>query len=324
MSAAREPRSPIVVLAGPTASGKSSLALLLAERLGAELLSVDSQQVYRGMDIGTAKPSAEEQARVPHHGIDLVEPDTQLTAADFVALADEAIEGIAARGGRTLVVGGTGLWVRALLRGLAPAPPRDEALRAELEATLEREGSPALHRRLLSQDPETAARLHPNDHVRIIRALEVAASSGEPISRHQARHGFRDFRYRHRYLALRLPRELHRARIRRRVEEMLAAGWKAEVERLLAAGHGARLRRVLGYAQLVDHLEGRLAGGELVDRTTSRTWAYAKRQLTWLQGEPGVEWLAPEPPDAAGLEALAGRLAPELEAWFVGSAPERC
>ncbi len=307
-----------MVVAGPTASGKSSFALDLALHLNAEILCADSQQVYRGLDIGTAKPSPLEQAQVPHHGIDLADPDQQQSAAEFVAAADAAIEAITKRGHRTLVVGGTGLWVRALLHGLVPAPPRNEVLRASLEALREAEGTPALHARLQEVDAVSADRLHPNDHVRIIRALEVASQGGAPLGTRQAEHGFREARYPVRHLALRLPRDRHRARIRTRVETMLEAGWQEETRRLVAAGHREKLSKVLGYAQILEHLEGRLEASALVDRITSRTWAYAKRQLNWLAGEPGVEWVD-LPLDEAERGTLIDTFRQDLERWFIGS-----
>lgn len=303
-------RPPLVVLAGPTASGKSALALALAERLGGEIVSADSQQVYRGLDVGTAKPGPEDRARVPHHLLDVAEPGEQLTAARFVALADAAIAEIDAGGHVALVVGGTGLWIRALVRGLAPAPPRDEGLRARLEAEAAADGAPALHARLARVDPETAARLHPNDRVRIVRALEVHALAGRPLSAILAEHGFEEARYPHRLLALDPPRDVLRARIRRRVEVMLDGGWIEETARLLAGEGGAhRLSRVLGYADVAAHLAGELDREALVERVSARTWQYARRQRVWLRGEAGVEWLAPDRDVEALARDLAGWLA---------------
>ena len=306
----RRPR--IVVLTGATASGKSALALDLAERLGAEIVGADSQQVYRGLDVGTAKPTAADRTRVPHHLLDVAEPGEQLTVARYLALADAAIADIHRRGRRVLVVGGTGLWIRALLHGLAPAPPRDDALRAELEAFADAEGSPALHARLAEVDPEAAARLHPHDRLRLVRALEVHRLSGRPLSGIQADHRFALARYPHRLLALRLPREVLRARIHRRVEAMLDAGWADEVRRLLAHEGGAhRLPRVLGYAEVAAWAQGDLDRATLVDRLAARTWQYARRQGTWLRKEPGVVWLDPD--------FDPGRLGAGLEAWLTAS-----
>src|SRR5881296_3405857 len=185
----------LVCIVGPTASGKSALALDLAERLGAEIVSADSRQIYRDLDIGTAKPTAAERARIRHHCLDLVAPDEAFDAARFRDAARAAIADIARRGRVALVVGGTGLYVRALLRGLCPAPPRQPAVRAALEVELRREGTGALHRRLAALDPEGATRVASRDAVRIVRALEVALTSGVPLSRWQAEHGFRDRRY---------------------------------------------------------------------------------------------------------------------------------
>jgi tRNA dimethylallyltransferase len=305
-------RPALVVIAGPTASGKSALALALAERLGGEIVSADSQQVYRGLDVGTAKPSPEVRAAVPHHLVDIADPDEQLTAARFVALADAAISEIAARGRVPLVTGGTGLWMRALLRGLADAPPRDEALRERLEAEEAAEGQGHLHRRLEGVDPEAAARLHPNDTVRIIRALEVHALTGAPLSAHHAAHGFEEARYPHRLLALAPERSVLRARIAERVAAMLEAGWIEETRRLLASGAvtADRLRKILGYTEVTAHLEGALAREALPDRIAARTWQYAKRQGLWLRQEPAVERLVPPVDEVA--------LASDLAQWLRG------
>lgn len=291
----------LVVVTGPTASGKSALALDLAQRLDAEIIVADSQQVYRGLDIGTAKPSDRDRERVAHHGLDVAEPGEQLSAVDFALRAARQIEEITARGRRVLVVGGTGLWIRALVHGLAKAPPRDDGLREELEAFADEEGNPALLERLRVVDESVARRLHQNDRVRIIRALEVYELTGRPLSEHHARHR-PTTRYPHRMLALRIPRDVLRARIAARTEAMLAAGWIEEVDTLLQAGAQARLDRVLGYAEVCAHLRGDLPRDQLAARIVARTWRYAKRQVLWLRQVPDVEWLEP-PVDASALTA---------------------
>ncbi|MBH24182.1 MAG: tRNA (adenosine(37)-N6)-dimethylallyltransferase MiaA, partial [Myxococcales bacterium] len=187
----------MVVIGGPTAAGKSGLAMALAERLGGELVSADSAQVYRGMDIGTAKPTAEEQRRVPHHLVDVVDIDEEFDAGRFVELADAAIADIRARGRLPIVVGGTGMYLRALMYGLADAPPADPELRVALQGRIAAEGSAALHGELAEVDPDAAAKIHPNDAVRIVRALEVYQLTGEPISAHQRAHAVHDRPPRH-------------------------------------------------------------------------------------------------------------------------------
>lgn len=296
----------LLVVAGPTASGKTALAAALARRCRGEVISADSQQVYRGLAVGTAQPTAAERALVPHHLVGMVEPGEGMDAARFVALADEAIAAVAGHGGLPIVCGGTGLYLRALLHGVADAPGRDPAYRAELEALAGREGRPALHARLAAVDPQAAARIQPNDLVRIVRALEMARS-GRTQSERFAEHRFRAERYPHRIVALDLPRaELHR-RIEARVEAMFEGGLLEEARELLArfpAGLPPKLP--IGYAEAAELLRGRIDRPEAVRRLQVAHRRYARRQLIWLRREPGVEWLAP-PFDA---EALAGRLLP--------------
>lgn len=300
---------PIIVIAGPTASGKSALALELAERLDAEIVNADSQQVYRELEVGTAKPSARDRDRAVHHLVDVASIDEQLTAARFVELADQAIEGIHRRGRAPLVVGGSGLWLRALLRGLAKAPARDSSVRARLEAEAARGEAGLLHRRLREIDPESAERLHPNDTLRLVRALEVFELTGRPLSEHQRAHGFAASRYPHRLIALAFERDELRQRIERRAEAMLRSGWLEETRALLEKGvPRRRLSKVLGYGEVAAHLSSEATFEEMHRRVVVRTWRYAKRQILWLRKEPGVEWLAP-PVDPA-------RLAQDLIGWM--------
>ena len=289
----------ILCIAGPTASGKTALAIELARRLGGEVVSADSQQVYRGLDAGTAKPTREERAAAPHHLLDVAEPGEGMDALRWCALADAA-----GRGRLPIVAGGTGLYLRALLHGLADAPGRDPALRARLEAEAEREGRPALHRRLAALDPAAAAAIGPNDLVRIVRALEIAAS-GRTQSELFAAHRFGEARYRFRLLALDPPRgELH-ARIDARLPRIFE-GLLDEAGRLLAARGGALPAKLpLGYAEAAEVLLGRLERAEALRRLQVAHRRYARRQVIWLRREPGVEWLSP---DGDAL-ALAGDLA---------------
>ena len=291
--------SPLICLVGPTAAGKTATALALAERLQAEIVSVDSALVYRGMDIGSAKPSPAERARVRHWLIDIREPEQAYTAADFVRDAEAAIADIEARGKRPLVVGGTLLYVRALLQGLSELPQADPAIRQALEAELAELGSPALHRRLAEVDPVAAARIHPNDPQRILRALEVHAQTGVPISQLQGawaqaprRPGL--------LLALAPPDRgvLHR-RIEARVDAMLAAGLIEEV-RTLAARPGMRddlpSMRCVGYRQVLGFLRGEYDLPRCRELIVYATRQLAKRQLTWLRGEPATRWFDPDQP----------------------------
>jgi tRNA dimethylallyltransferase len=295
----------VAVVTGPTASGKTGLAIELARRLGGEIVSADSQQLYRGLDVGTAKPTAEERAAAPHHLLDAADPGEGMDAARYLLLADRAIADIAVRGRLPIACGGTGLYLRALLHGVAEAPPRDPGLRAALEAEAARRGRPALHARLAAVDPEAAARIGPNDLVRIVRALEIARG-GRTQSRLFAEHGFRGDRYRHRILALDLPREeLHR-RIAERVERMFAGGMLDEAAALLSRfGEPLPPRLPIGYAEAAQVVAGKLSRAEAVRRVQVAHRRYARRQVIWLRREPGVEWI--RPPFDAG--ALALRLA---------------
>ena len=294
----------ILVIAGPTASGKTALAVALARRLGGEIVNADSQQVVRGLDVGTAKPTAEERAAVPHHLLDLVEPGEGMDAARFVALADAAIAEIAARGRLPVVAGGTGLYVRALLHGVVAAPGRDPALRARLEDEAARLGRPALHERLRAIDPSAAARIRENDLVRVVRALEIAAGGRLPSQLH-ADHAFREDRYDALVLALDPPRpELH-ARIDARVGEMFGAGLLDEARALLRRMSGALPARLpIGYAEAAACVRGEISEEEAVRRVQVAHRRYARRQIMWLRKERGVEWLQP-PHD---VEALARRV----------------
>jgi tRNA dimethylallyltransferase len=294
----------IAVIAGPTASGKTALAIALARRLGGEIVNADSQQVYRGLDVGTAKPTQEERAQAPHHLLDLVEPGDGMDAARFVSLADATIADVAGRGRLPVVAGGTGLYLRALLHGVVAAPGRDPALRARLEADAAREGRPALHARLAAVDPEMARRVRPNDLVRIVRALEIAAGGRRP-SELLAAHAFAADRYDAALFALDPARaELH-ARIDARVREMFSSGLLDEAAALLARFGDALPRKLpIGYADAIACARGELAVDEAIRRVQVAHRRYARRQITWLRKERGVEWLRP-PYD---VEALARRV----------------
>jgi tRNA dimethylallyltransferase len=285
---------------GPTASGKSALAMRLARELGGEIISADSMQIYRGFDIGTGKPSAAEQAQVPHHFVDVAEPLEAWDAAHWAEQAAARIFAIRARGRLPIVCGGTFLWVRALIYGLADAPRADEAVRARHRALAEAEGRPALHAKLAEVDPASAARLAPNDFVRVSRALEVFELTGKPMSQVQAEHGFREPRFAARLVGVKRERDEHDGLIATRVRGMLAGGLVREVEGLLARGFGAaRVMQSVGYRQVFEALAAGTTGDEtpLADAIVRATRVFARRQRTWLRDQP-VEWL---PADATKL-----------------------
>lgn len=300
MSASAPPR--LVVIVGPTGAGKTGLALDLAARVGGEIVSADSQQVYAGMDIGTGKATAAERAAVPHHLLDVARPDEEMTAARFVELADAAIADVTARGRAVIVCGGTGLYVRALLLGLFEGPPASPELRAELTAIAERDGTAALHAELARVDPASATRIDKNDAKRMIRALEVFRLTGETMTSHQARHDHRALpaRYPARLIGLAPEREALYAAIDARVDAMLAAGLEAEVAALRARGYLPPLRsqQAIGYAELhavCDGTHDRARAIELIKRNSRH---YARRQGSWYRGATGasgeVAW-APSP-----------------------------
>jgi tRNA dimethylallyltransferase len=283
----------ILVICGPTASGKSDLALRLAERLEAEIINADSMQVYRGMDIGTAKPSATERTRIPHHLIDSVEPDQPFSAADFADAADAAIADITARNKRPIVVGGTGLYIRSLLKGLVDSPAGTEEIRRELHAEAERRGNEAMLEELRLVDPELAERMHPNNLLRIIRALEVYRQTGIPLSRYQQEHGFSKQRYDSLQIGVQVERPLLYSRIDQRVEQMLELGLQREVQHLLDAGYSpdAKAMRSIGYKEMAAHLAGECELNEAIRLIKRNTRHYAKRQLTWFKADRDIIWL---------------------------------
>ncbi len=284
----------LIVLAGPTASGKTALALRLAERLGAEIVSADSQQVYRYFDIGTAKPTATELARVRHHLVSIAEPNERFSAAQFQSLADAAIGDVRKRGRRVLVVGGTGLYLRILLHGVISAPGANAELRQQLEEEAARKGTAALHQRLAQVDPATAAAVKPTDLVRIIRALEIHQSTGVPVSEQRRRHGFMENRYPFALYVLSPPRdELYRA-IDERAKAMFAGGLLDEVRSLVQRGfRDAAPMRSVNYVQALAVVEGRLSLDEGIASAAQQARRYAKRQLTWFRKEAGARHLSP-------------------------------
>jgi tRNA dimethylallyltransferase len=287
--------APILVIVGPSASGKSALAIELAERLGGEIVGADSVQIYRRFDIGSAKPTRAERERVPHHLIDALDALDPADAARFLELAEERLADIQRRGKRAIVCGGTFLWVKALIYGLAQAPPADAAIRARHRDLAERFGRPHLHALLEPIDPASHARLNPNDLVRVSRALEVHELTGQALSQVQAAHGFKAPRHGVKLLGITHARPALHERIARRVREMFEAGWLDEVRGLLADGYGeARALRSVGYRQVTEAL---LADEQhelepLIERVVIATRSFVRHQMTWLRDQP-VEWLEP-------------------------------
>jgi tRNA dimethylallyltransferase len=294
----------LTVIAGPTASGKTALAIEAARRLNAEIVSADSQQVYRHFDIGTAKPSDAELAAIPHHLISIADPLEDFSAARFGKLADAAIADIQSRGKRVVVVGGTGLYLRVLLHGVMPGPSRDEALRAELEAFADTEGNEALHARLAKVDPVTAAKHPVQDRLRVIRALEIHQLTGKPASEHRDEHAFAADRYEYRLFVLNPPREKVYEAIDLRTKKMFDAGLLDETRALVAKGYReAAPMRAVGYLQALQVIDGTLTKQKAIEDTAQATRHYAKRQWTWFKKEKGAVLV---PAEAALEQILSG------------------
>lgn len=284
----------IAVLLGPTASGKTALGVTIAKRLGTEIVSADSMQIYRGMDIGSAKPTEEEMSGVAHHLLDVADIDgRKFSAAEYQRLAREAIDSIHAQGKMPLVVGGTGLYINALTSGLDfTETAGDEALRAQLAAQeAQRPGS--LHVLLQKEDPAAATRLHPHDTKRLIRALEVKRLTGRPMEADFATGGAGDCPYTPRLVGLTMPRELLYSRIEQRVDAMLARGLVAEARSIWARGYDRNLPalQALGYKQLFAHFAGECSFDEAVEAIKRETRRFAKRQLTWFRRDGRIAWL---------------------------------
>ena len=291
----------VLIICGPTASGKSDLAMQLARTLDAEIVSADSMQVYRKLDIGTAKPSQDQQDEIRHHLISIIEPDQSFSAADFSIAADVAIRDILNRGKRVVVAGGTGLYIRALLNGLVDSPCGDGALRQMLQDEALSIGNAAMLEKLRLVDPGLAATLHPNNLVRIIRALEVFQLTGIPLSRQQKEHAFAGCRYDTLQIGITTERSLLYRRIDERVEQMLAGGLLEEVRGLLDAGFGRELKsmRSIGYKESAAHLSGEISVEETRRLIKRNTRHYAKRQLTWFKANPDLLWF--EYPEKFGI-----------------------
>jgi tRNA dimethylallyltransferase len=304
---------PMVVLVGPTASGKTALSIALAEEFGAEIVSCDSVAVYREMEIGTAKPSFEERGRVPHHMIDFVSPDQACTAGDYSRGAREALAGITSRGRLPIVAGGTGLYLRALVDGLFPAPAVDPELRGRLRGLAEAKGAAYLHRILCRLDGRAAGAIHANDVPKVVRAIEVNLAAREPLSE-QWQKG-RDALTGYRILRLRLApaRPLLYERINQRAAAMFERGLVEETERLVERyGYGCTPLGSLGYAQAIAVLRGEMTRDEAIAAAQQGHRNYAKRQGTWFRKEPEMQWLAGTGGDVAVMAEAKARVKAHL------------
>ena len=338
---AAKPLAPLIVILGPTASGKSALAVSLAERFGGEVLACDSTQVYRGFDIGTGKPTAEERRGIPHHLIDLVEPSALFTAGEYRRQALAALASLEARGRLPILTAGTGLYLRALLDGLADAPERSDALRERLQARAARKGLGHLHRMLRRLDPAAAARISANDGQKLIRALEICLLAGKPVTDVHRAGRVRLEGYAVVKVGLNPPRPALYERIGRRVRGMLERGWLAEVSALVGSGspRAAKPFEFIGYRELRDHLErvhppgparppergapsSKMPPAKVVDAIAQATRRYAKRQLTWFRKESGVLWLSGFGDDADVLAAAVVAIETEIPSLAAG--PELC
>ena len=286
----------IVVILGPTASGKSALAVELAERFNGEVINADSMQVFRFMDIGTAKPTPEEMGPVLHHLLDVADPDEEYSAARYRAAAAAAIHNIRRRGKNVFVAGGAGLYIKALTSGLFEGPGANKRLREELLLEAQLQGPDSLHRRLVEVDPASAEKIHPNNLKRVIRALEVYLVSRRPLSEFHKEHAFKERPYDALKIGIRKEREVLYADIDSRVLRMIKDGLMAETERLLKMGYREDLKPMgaLGYKEMVAVIAGRSTLEEAIELLKKNTRNYAKRQMTWFKKDTEIRWFYPE------------------------------
>ena len=292
----RPARIAVGFIVGPTGAGKSALAMAVAERSNCEIVNADSRQFYRGMDLGTAKPSAEDRRRVPHHLIDVRDPDEPLDVAEFAQLARAAIENIAARGRNPLVVGGSGLYLRVIRGGIFRGPAASPEIRDRLAKVAAEQGVAHLHQRLREIDPEAANRIGVNDLYRIVRALEVFELTGETISAHQHRHRFADIGYDTLTVGVEVERKKLYDAIDARFDAMVAAGLVEEVRALIQAGYSPERPPLstIGYKQIAVYLRGEMTLADAIALAKQESRRLAKRQLTWFRREPEIVWLDPE------------------------------
>jgi tRNA dimethylallyltransferase len=291
-----ENKTPLVVISSPTATGKTRLAIELAKMFAGEIIGADSMQVYRYLDIGTAKPTPEERLEVPHHMIDVVNPDGEFNAALYANQARAVIEALCGQGKPIFVVGGTGLYIRALLYGIIETPPVDETLRSYFRDMGLRHGKEYLFNVLRLKDPAAASRINPNDAVRVIRALEVLEQTGESIVTLQEKHAFAESPYRVCKIGLQVARSDLKDRIVRRAKQMVDAGLLDEVRRVLAMGYSEKLKSLqsLGYKQMIAHIYGHFDLDAAVEQIGRETWRYARRQMTWFAADKDIQWFGPD------------------------------
>lgn len=285
----------IIIICGPTCVGKTAVGIELARRLGGEIVSADSQQVWRGFDVGTAKPTIAQRALVPHHLIDIADPTEHFDAARFVEMADRAIADIASRGRVPLIVGGTGMYLRMLVHGLCDTPPRDVEFRLEMQREIDNVSLSKLYERLQSIDPESAARIKQNDSTRIVRALEIYHMTGVAASELRQSHAFKGKRYDAKWIGLDLERPQLYARINARVDAMVANGLPGEV-RVLREKYSDAVQpfSAVGYKEMSAHLRGEIDLAEAIRLIKQNTRRFAKRQLTWFRAETEIRWMPSE------------------------------
>jgi len=306
---------PLIIIAGPTGVGKTKVAIAIAEWIGGEIVGADSRQIYRYMDIGTAKPTPEERARIPHHLIDIRNPDEEYSAAEYAKDASAAIHSIHTRGKIPLLVGGTGLYIQAVLYGMFEGPGRDEAFRAQMRTLAEAHGSTHLYQELLCVDPKTAQRVHSNDLMRIIRALEVHHLTGKPISEHQASATEPLASYHSCFLVLTTERKTLYERINARVDQMIDQGLVEEVQDLIKRGYheGLNSMNSVGYQEIMECLSGIRDLSSAIGLIKRNTRRYAKRQLTWFRKYQKSFWICYE--KAETLENIVERCLRILSRW---------
>lgn len=306
-------QKPILIIAGPTAVGKTEASLLLARERGAEIVSADSMQIYRGMDIGTAKPTPEQRRLVYHHLIDIVDPAQPYSVGDYLRDARNAIEGILKSGGTPIVVGGTGLYIRALMKGLLHGPPADLELRERLLRKEADNGEGTLYADLARHDPQAAIKIHPNDLRRTVRALEVFLLRDRKLSDLQREHAFQDQPYIFQLLFLVRGRSELYPRIEQRVDEMIAEGLEDEVKGLMLKGYSRDLisMQALGYSHFIEYFSNRASYGETVELLKRDTRRFAKRQFTWFRREPDARWV--DITGAASPQEIVARIKKSIE-----------
>ena len=293
------PVGKVLVILGPTGVGKTKISLEVADKLNGEIICADSRQIYRFMDIGTAKPDPEQRKRIAHHLIDVVDPDQRFTAADFAREAKKIIKDLIGRGKPTIVTGGTGLYIRALTRGFFKGPKGDSKIREKLKKTAQKKGKEFLHKKLSNVDPEAAQSIHPNNLLRVIRALEVYEITGTPISHLQKQGEYDKSEFDFTKIGLNLDRKKLYEKIEKRVDEMMDQGLLDEVKRLKNLGFSKELTplKTLGYKELFSYLGGDLSLFEAVELIKKNTRNYAKRQLTWFKKEEDLTWFDVEQND---------------------------